>query len=708
MNQWDSTEYISFEPSIPGRFRWESPDELVFSPLKPLSPATSYKAKLGKEILRYSKYDKVSNADEINFRTPNLALDNAQVTWMEADEQNRIPVPQLDLYFNYRVNPTDLKERLTVEVDGAKMDYSLQTLSADNKISVRINGMAKTEDKNYETKVTIAKGLKPEEGTNATNEVLASTLSIPSPYVLAIQNVESEHDGNEGVITVTTSQQLTGESLSSYVKFEPQVKFTTELVDNGFMIRSSGFNVEKSYSLTIARGLRGKIGGVLKEEYAGSIAFGELEANIRFTNSKAVYLSKEGGNNVEVKITNVQKVRIVISKIYESNLLVAQRYGYQPHETGNAVTDDNGEDNYYYDYASYNDETTMGDVIYEKEINTRSLPQSGAGRLLNFAQFEDRLPDFKGIYHVMIRSTKDYWVRDSRFISLSDIGLIAKQGEDKIFVFANSLKTTNNIEGVNISLYANNNQLIGTGATNADGVAEIAYTKKDFSGFKPAMVIAKTADDFNYLPFNNTAVNTSRFDVGGKRNNATGLDAFIYAERDIYRPGEKINFSVILRDRTWKSPGDIPVKLKFLLPNGKELKTFRKNLNEEGSLEGNIPIDVSAITGSYSLEVYTSNDILLGSKNFMVEEFVPDRIKVSTTLDKDFLTPGESTKLDISAVNFFGPPAANRNYECEIQVKQKYFSPEKFSEYDFNLANPNATIDKQVKEGKTDGRWQCV
>jgi hypothetical protein len=45
---------------------------------------------------------------------------------------------------------------------------------------------------------------------------------------------------------------------------------------------------------------------------------------------------------------------------------------------------------------------------------------------------------------------------------------------------------------------------------------------------------------------------------------------------------------------------------------------------------------------------------------------------------------------------------ANRNYECEIQVKQKYFSTEKFYDYDFGLANPNTTIDKQVKEGKTD------
>ena len=269
--------------------------------------------------------------------------------------------------------------------------------------------------------------------------------------------------------------------------------------------------------------LRGKIGGVLKEEYNGSIAFGELEANITFTNSKAVYLSKKGGKNIEVKITNVPKVKIVISKIYESNLLVAQRYGYDPHETKSSASsdEDDDEENYNYDYASNSDETTMGDVIYEKEIDTRSLPKSGGGTILNFSQFEDRLPDFKGIYHVMIRSTKDYWVSDSAiYFSFRYWVDRQRRARIKFLYLPIPLKQPMPVDGVNISLYANNNQLIGTGATNADGVAEIAYTKKDFSGFKPAMIIAKTADDFNYLPFNNTGVNTSRFDVGGKRNNS--------------------------------------------------------------------------------------------------------------------------------------------------------------------------------------------
>src|SRR5258708_17539083 len=57
LNEWDSTEYVSFEPAIAGRFRWESPDELVFSPSQPLSPATSYKAKIKGAVLKFSKYN---------------------------------------------------------------------------------------------------------------------------------------------------------------------------------------------------------------------------------------------------------------------------------------------------------------------------------------------------------------------------------------------------------------------------------------------------------------------------------------------------------------------------------------------------------------------------------------------------------------------------------------------------------------------------
>jgi hypothetical protein len=47
-------------------------------------------------------------------------------------------------------------------------------------------------------------------------------------------------------------------------------------------LRSDKFDVEKSYVLTITKNLRGKIGGVLKEDYISSVAFGELEGFDQF------------------------------------------------------------------------------------------------------------------------------------------------------------------------------------------------------------------------------------------------------------------------------------------------------------------------------------------------------------------------------------------------------------------------------------------
>jgi uncharacterized protein YfaS (alpha-2-macroglobulin family) len=473
------------------------------------------------------------------------------------------------------------------------------------------------------------------------------------------------------------------------------------LASDGVLITSEDFDISKYYTIVVTAGLKGKIGGSLKDEYNTNIGFGRLEPSVAFGSKKAVYLSTKGEKNIEVKIVNVPRVKITISKIYENNLMAAQRYGYSP----------NG--NYYYEDYDYEDgeyvssyssgEVVLGDIIYEKEIDTKTLPRYGNSRLFKF-NVDDKLRDFKGIYHIQVRSTNDYWLKDSRFISMSDIGLIAKEAKDKIYVFANSIQSAEALSGVNVTLYGNNNQTVGTAVTDNSGVAEISIKNKEFSGFKAAMITARSGTDFNYMPFRSSHVETSRFDVGGNRANSTGLDAFVYSERDMYRPGEKMNLSVILRDWKWKIPGEVPLKMKLLLPNGKELKTLKKAVNDQGSLETQIELSPAAVTGSYSFEVYTGNDVLLSSKSILVEEFMPDRIKVTTSLDKKNIKPGEAVSLNINAMNLFGTPASGRNYEVEMQMKEKYFSPEKYNKFNFMLADRNAYYDNITREGQTDDK----
>ena len=718
LNRWEAIEYVKFDPPIPGRFRWENSNELIFSPEHVLPPATSFKATVTDKILQYEKKFSLGKCEPTTFHTPFVQLDNATAMWNVNDGNATAAFPQIDLYFNYPITPAKLKDVLSIDIAGSKAEYSIQTSSTDTKISITLLNI-KMDDKDIIAKLKISKGLIPVGGNNPTDKDIETTLTITSPFNLTVSNVEANHDGTQGTIKVYTSQQPVADNLNSFISFDGNIKFKTETSNDGFTITSEDFDLAKTYTLHLKAGLKGRIGGTLKEEYTNTLGFGKLQPKISFMSKKGVYLSSKGAKNIEVMITSVKKVKVIISKIYENNLLSAQRNGYYPNtdsyhgndsegeSEGDGPSEGDGEYNNNYNDYGYNSSAVLGDVIYEKEIETKKLPRNGNNRLFKF-DLQDKLKDFKGIYHITIQSDEQYYLRDSRFISFSDIGLIAKEGKDKIIVFANSIQTAEALGGLSVTVIGNNNQKVGTGTTDGSGVAEISLKNKEYSGFRSAMITAKSGDDFNYLPFNSTRVETSRFAVGGRRANSTGLDAFIYSERDIYRPGEKINLSVIMRDWKWKTPGTIPLKMKLLLPNGKDLKTLKKSLNDEGSLETQIELSPSAITGNYSFEVFTSNDVLLASKNIQVEEFMPDRIKVETSMDKKFLRTGETGTLSITATNFFGPPAADRNYQVEIQLNQRYFGPSKYYKYSFTQADGNANYDKIEDEGKTNDKGMAL
>jgi alpha-2-macroglobulin len=196
-------------------------------------------------------------------------------------------------------------------------------------------------------------------------------------------------------------------------------------------------------------------------------------------------------------------------------------------------------------------------------------------------------------------------------------------------------------------------------------------------------------------------VETSRFDVEGKRKSETGFDAFIYGDRDIYRPGETVNFNTVVRNPKWESVGAIPLKISLLLPNGKEFKTFRKETNSQGAVSLSIPTDRSSVTGSYMIEVKNGNDVLLASKTVAIEEFMPDRIKVDVNSSKEFYKNGDDVTINATATNLFGPPAAGRNYQMDFQLARSYYSAKGYESYVFDI-NDNTNFENVAREGVTD------
>ncbi len=685
---WQTDGYVKFNPEIAGRFRWQNSNTLVFSPENGLPPASAFTASITSEVCKYSKF-KLGNIEKLAFHTPLQHLENAAAQWIIKNETTREVALQVELELRFMQEVSALQKQLSVKVNGQEKAISLQANAPSEKFAFTIQNL-KLEDKDYNIQIVINKGLLPIAGKLITTEQIVKEINVVSPYILNINNLEATHDGNEGSVRIFTSQQLIAQDFKG-IKIAPAVKFTTAINSDGLLISSADFNANKTYELTIEKGLKGAIGGVLKETYINTIGFGEVEPSITISDKTGKYLDAKGSRNIEVKIVNVPKVKVVITKVYENNLLAANRYG----------VDSRYYDEYEgYNESSYSPEASFGDVIYEEEIESSKLQKHNDARLFNF-NIQDKLGDYKGVYHIELRSTSDYWVRDSRMVSISDIGLIAKQTPDNLMVFANGIKAATAMGNAEIKVYGSNNQLVGTGTTDGNGIAFVSLKKHEFIGFKPALITAKHGNDFNFILLNATRVETSRFDVGGKRINSTGLDAFIYGERDMYRPGEMVNITAIIRTADWKTPGEIPVKMKLKLPNGQELKSLRKTLNAQGAFETSFELSPSAVTGSYLYELYTSNDILLATKSILVEEFMPDRIKVSAALNAEKVKHTDTIILKGTAFNNFGPPAAGRSYEVELQYSAKQFQPKQFSKYDFNLSNRETYFESVVREGTT-------
>ena len=290
-------------------------------------------------------------------------------------------------------------------------------------------------------------------------------------------------------------------------------------------------------------------------------------------------------------------------------------------------------------------------------------------------------------------------------MSISDQGIIAKQSDNEVVVFVNSIKTAEPLAGVEVKLISSNNQTIQIIKTDSKGIAHFKETQK--LGFKPAMVTTSTTTDFNYMLFDDAKVETSRYEVEGARSSTSGFEAYLYGDRNIYRPGETVYFNTIIRKQNWESVGEIPIKVRFLMPNGKEYQTFKLTTNSEGAVEQKIPIEKSAVTGTYRLEVLNANDVLLTSQPISIEEFMPDRIKVQVSANKEIFKSGESVQISTQATNLFGPPAADRNYEMQLDLTRKAFQPKGFNGYTFDIED-HTKFEQIVREGKTDAQGNAI
>ncbi|MEX0643962.1 MAG: MG2 domain-containing protein, partial [Parvularculaceae bacterium] len=258
-----------------------------------------------------------------------------------------------------------------------------------------------------------------------------------------------------------------------------------------------------------------------------------------------------------------------------------------------------------------------------------------------------------------------------RWVMFTDLALTTYSSSEGVDVFVRSLSSARPIAGVALELIAANNDKLALATTNAEGRArfEGSVVNGDYP-LTPRMIMAYgPQDDFAALDLQRAPLDLSDRNVDG-RPAPSKVDAFVYFDRGIYRPGETAHITGLLRDAAGLAVADRPVTLTIRRPNYTEAEKRRIDKSQIGGFSYDFEIPRSAPRGYWSVEVEADGVGRVGSETFSVEDFVPQRLEVTLTVDEAApIRPGEIRPVGVSSRFLYGAPAAGLAVEAEARLR---------------------------------------
>ena len=286
--------------------------------------------------------------------------------------------------------------------------------------------------------------------------------------------------------------------------------------------------------------------------------------------------------------------------------------------------------------------------------------------------------------------------REQRLIVVTDLGILVKKSIDGTQdVFVQSIHTGAPVAGASVEVIGANGLSLMTQTTDASGRTSFAKLDGLSREKAPLMYLVKKAGDMSFLPLNRSdrGLDVSRFDVGGERNArmAEQLSAYLFSDRGIYRPGETMRIGAIVKTSDWaKSAASLPLEVEIVDARGLTVKREKIKVEAGGFNEISHSTLESAPTGTYTVNLSLMKDgkgsERIGSTTVKVQEFQPDRMKVSARLSSEvadgWVKPAELKAL-VNAQNLFGTPAANRRVEATLTLSPAYPAFRSYPDYSF-------------------------
>ena len=677
-------EALRFTPAVQGTARWGARDRVGFFLDAPLAPSTQYTVQLTPE-LNPSETFLLTGQKEFKFATEPFAVQQTRMEFT-SDNARENAIGSGTIAFNYPVTIVDLKAHLSIELDdGTEVPYQIETNTATARTVKFRTKRIKRGKADREIKIRVEKEFKCTGGKIGLEKPSVTPVILRGRGTLGVTYSDVWESDGTPYISVSFSAPVLSDAIEPYLELTPTV--TTYKVTSDYRnIRIHGdFKRRTTYTLKIRKGLTARNDAVLKQDYMTRLKIPDIKPQLRFLGD-GFFLARKGQLNLGLATINVERVELDIEKVFANNLI----------------------------YVSKLERWSRWSRNLGKPIHTEVLdvPSQLNEEVTMPISLEEYLSDeHVGIFKVVARNERNKWNSAYQWVLITDLGISAKRLGDRMYVWVKSLSTGKSVPGARVKLISDNNQTLFSGATNWAGFIEFTDVAEKTENFTPFMITVEKRDDLAFIQLDRHKISTADFNIAGSAYLQKGYEAFLYTSRGVYRPGETVQLAGIVRGPKHKTPQPLPTRIEVISPDGRILRELRQQTNKSGACDVQILIPDYALTGSYIAKMRIA-DRVVGSTQFQVEEFMPDRMKVALTVDKTTYKLGDELDIEVTAINLFGPPAVGRKVQVACVLEAAPFvmdnmpqgtDAKKWSSFVFGNAYSNFEKQRiELGEAKTD------
>ena len=612
----------TIEPPLAGVWRWRDEQILRFEPSGGFPVASRFELALIPD--RFLGDDQVLQGEStFELETDRFLLEQVSVQEVPSPLGGGKVTLHGRLQFNYAVDPRQLAPLVHLVDPAVGEDQPIAVELEDvywTRPTIQFRTGEIQKQKAARTlKLVVDGALTPSVGNAPLGEDAVEEIPLGSRDRLAVREVTSTPGLDESTVAIELSSRVDPRLAGKYLRITPETKYRASAQGNTLTL-TGGFRPGGRYALTLDAGLPAEDGATLPEAFETQVTLSNLPPSLDFE-SQGSFLSASGERNVAVQSVNVDRFQLTIDRAYANNLFFLFDYadllGADSTYTGSSIR------------HTFGDRIVDETVQVKADRNTQATTVVPVGQVLSDYFVEhghpSGAPDRPGLYRVLI-SRPGQWEATQRWLLLTDLGAVVKKAPGEVLAWVSSVRTLAPIAGARVTLISDQNQTIAQGRTDADGFwrfRDAAQLEEN----RPYLVKVERGDDFTFVNLDRMGIDTTGLEVGGAPSTPDGYSAFLYGERNLYRPGETAEGMAIVRDAALRPAPAMPAILRHRDPRGLEVETQTVKIDDRGLAQFSLDLPPYALTGNHTLELEVGEQVI-GRYRFQVEEFIPDRIKV--------------------------------------------------------------------------------